>query len=143
VEKLLQVVLMADDDEEDCMLAAEAFKESGATGDFACVEDGVELMDHLGGCSLSGEEKLPCLILLDLNMPRKDGREALREIKSDFTLQKIPVVILTTSREQKDIAFSTQAGASGFITKPDTFEKWIEIMKSLNQYVTGVPEEDH
>lgn len=125
-------VLMADDDSEDCMLATEAFRESGAKVAFCCVPDGVELMDYLSknleGCGTRG---LPKLILLDLNMPRKDGRSALIEIQSHPALRHIPILILTTSEEEKDIAFSMKAGAKSFITKPATFDKWVEIMKSL------------
>jgi CheY-like chemotaxis protein len=124
-------VLMADDDEEDCFLATEAFAESGTKAAFSCVEDGLKLMDYLSGRSRSGQGELPDLILLDLNMPRKDGREALREIKSNPSLQSIPVVILTTSSEKRDIEFSKKAGADSFITKPGTFSEWIEIMRSL------------
>jgi CheY-like chemotaxis protein len=124
-------VLMADDDEEDCLLATEAFAESGAKADFLRVADGVELMDYLSAQSHSESGGLPDLILLDLNMPRKDGREALKEIKSDPALKNIPVVILTTSREVKDIAFTKKAGAESYITKPETFNEWVEKMKYL------------
>jgi CheY-like chemotaxis protein len=124
-------VLMADDDEEDCFLATEAFAESGTKAAFLCVEDGVKLMDYLSEHSGSEPGELPDLILLDLNMPRKCGREALLEIKSDPLLKDIPVVILTTSREEKDIEFSKKAGAESFITKPETFKEWVEKMKSL------------
>lgn len=130
-----KTVLMADDDAEDCMLATEAFAESGAEGTFSCVSDGIELMQYLRDPHLAerGVPGLPNLILLDLNMPRKDGREALIEIKSEPTLQDIPVVILTTSEEQKDIAFTMKAGAKSFITKPETFDRWVELMKSLTE----------
>jgi CheY-like chemotaxis protein len=122
---------MADDDMEDCLLAAEAFSESGAKASFSCVEDGEELMDYLSEHSRPEIERLPALILLDLNMPRKDGREALLEIKAEPGLKNIPIVILTTSEEQRDISFTMNAGAESFITKPATFDGWIEIMKSL------------
>ena len=126
-----QAVLMADDDEEDCFLAKEAFEASGVKATFSCVEDGMKLMDYLSKRSRSKPTGLPDLILLDLNMPLKDGREALLEIKSEPALQQIPVVILTTSEEEKDIAFSANAGANSFITKPVTFDEWVEIMRSL------------
>lgn len=126
-----RIVLMADDDEEDCFLAREAFSESGVKAAFSCVEDGMELMDYLS--EHSQPRALPDLILLDLNMPRKDGREALLEIKAEPTLQDIPIVILTTSEEQKDKAFTLEAGANSFITKPATFDEWVEIMKALAQ----------
>lgn len=126
-----KTVLMADDDAEDCMLAGDAFAESGAEGAFFCVEDGVELMNYLSERSHSQGERLPDLILLDLNMPKKDGRRALIEIKSEPSLQHIPVVILTTSEELKDVDFTMKAGAESFLTKPATFAEWIEIMKAL------------
>ena len=122
---------MADDDTEDCMLAIEAFAEIGVNAACFCVGDGVELMDYLSKHSRSEAKSLPSLILLDLNMPRKDGRKALIEIKSEPALQHIPVVILTTSKEEKDVAFTMNAGARSFITKPATFDGWVEIMKSL------------
>lgn len=126
-----KLVLMADDDAEDCMLATEAFRESGAQAAFACVANGIELMDYLSGHADPEEKGLPALILLDLNMPRKDGREALLEIKAEPALKNIPIVILTTSEEQKDIDFTKIAGAESFITKPPSFDEWVEIMKSL------------
>lgn len=127
-----KTLLMADDDAEDCMLATLAVAESGVKAAFSTVPDGIELMDYLSEHSRS-EEKLPDLILLDLNMPRKDGREALVQIKSDPALRHIPIVILTTSEEQKDADFTREAGAESFITKPATFDAWVQIMKSLAQ----------
>ena len=126
-----ETVLMADDDAEDCMLATEAFSESGAKAKFTCVVDGMELMDYLSEHSSHETKGVPVLILLDLNMPRKDGREALVEIKSEPALQHIPIVILTTSEEPRDIAFTMKAGAESFITKPASFDEWVEMMKSL------------
>jgi CheY-like chemotaxis protein len=126
-----KTVLMADDDAEDCMLATLAVAESGAKAAFSTVPDGIELMDYLSQHSRSKEKRLPDLILLDLNMPRKDGRQALVEIKSDPALRHIPIVILTTSEEQKDADFTREAGAESFITKPATFDAWVQIMNSL------------
>lgn len=126
-----KTVLMADDDAEDCMIADMAFSESGLKADFSCVKDGIELMQFLLDRSRSGAGGIPDLILLDLNMPRKDGREALVEIKSEPSLQHIPVVILTTSNEEKDLAFSMAAGAESFLSKPATFDEWVRIMTSL------------
>ncbi len=122
---------MADDDEEDCFLAKEAFKVSAVHAAFSFVENGVELMDYLSERSCSEAASLPDLILLDLNMPRKDGREALLEIKAEPALKGIPIVILTTSAEEKDISFTMNAGADSFITKPATFSEWVGIMKDL------------
>jgi CheY-like chemotaxis protein len=120
------LVLMADDDEDDCTLAKNAFRESGARGAIRCIENGMELMDYL-----SRSETAPVLILLDLNMPIKDGRQVLKEINSTPAFRHIPVVVFTTSRESKDIAYSVEMGAQLFITKPNTFGEWVSIMKSL------------
>ncbi len=127
-----KTVLMVDDDEEDCFLAREAFEASGSQAVFSCVEDGVELMDYLARRLCTGEKRMPDLILLDLNMPRKDGREVLLEIQTEPALQNIPIVILTTSGEERDIIFTMKRGAKSFITKPATFDEWVQIMKSLS-----------
>lgn len=119
-------ILMADDDEDDCALARRAFKESGAPGILSCVEDGIELM-----ASLRQSERPPALILLDLNMPRKDGRQTLKEIKAIPAFRDIPLVVLTTSREEKDAAYSRELGANSFFTKPSSFHEWVDMMKSL------------
>jgi CheY-like chemotaxis protein len=131
VPRFLKNVLMADDDPEDCMLAKEAFMESGASAEFSCVEDGMELMDYLLHQVGSKAVPLPDLILLDLNMPRKDGRKALVEIKSEPALLHIPVVVLTTSEEPRDMLFAKGAGAVSFLIKPATFEEWVQIMRNL------------
>lgn len=122
------IVLMADDDLDDCMLAKEAFGEAASNGMLHCVEDGIKLMDHLLNAN-----RLPSLILLDLNMPKKDGRQALREIKSVRALRHIPIVIFTTSEDEKDIVFSREMGVDSFITKPVHFREWVAIMKKLVQ----------
>lgn len=120
------LILMVDDDEDDCALAKDAWKDSGARGEIECVEDGFELMKFL-----SRSDPLPALILLDLNMPVKDGRQALKEIKTEPEYQSIPIVILTTSREKEDMAYTMGLGANAFITKPVAFGQWIEMMKGL------------
>ena len=117
------IILMADDDQEDCLLARIAFEESAMEGEIRFVENGEELLDYL-----RNGEPLPDLVFLDLNMPRMDGREALREIKSDQGLRDIPVVILTTSRNEKDVKLCLDAGACDFKTKPVEFEQWIEVI---------------
>jgi len=127
-------ILMADDDADDCMLAKDAFEETKAQGELFCVEDGDELLNYLLSSVESQAEEprpSPALILLDLNMPRKDGRQALSEIKSLPALRNIPVVVLTTSQEEKDIVFSREMGAESFITKPDSFDQWVQIMNGL------------
>ncbi len=122
-------VLMADDDQDDCLMATEAFADSGAKVGFSCVEDGKELMDRLLECYHS-DRGLPNLILLDLNMPRLNGHEALMAIRAEEALRNIPVVILTTSSED-DVRSSTKKMADGFITKPPSFDGWFLIMKSI------------
>ena len=131
------VILLADDDEEDRMLACDALAESRLSNEISCVTDGEDLMDYLrrrGKYAPPVEAPRPSLILLDLNMPKKDGREALREIKSDPELRQISVVVLTTSKAEEDIYSSYDSGASSFITKPVTFEGLIDVMKGLGRY---------
>jgi len=140
-------ILMADDDRDDCLLVKDAFKESRLANDLRFVEDGEELMDYLYHRGKYADAKMsprPGLILLDLNMPRKDGREALGEIKSDHDLRSIPIVILTTSKQEEDILRSYDVGANSYITKPVTFKELVEVMKSLGKYwleIVELPDE--
>ncbi len=130
-------ILMADDDEDDCLLAREALAESRLANELHIVSDGEELMDYLYHRGLYTDGKMaprPGLILLDLNMPKKDGREALREIKTDPNLKKIPVVVLTTSRAEEDIYRTYDLGANSFIIKPVTFASLVEVMKIIGKY---------
>jgi CheY-like chemotaxis protein len=130
-------VLMADDDPEDCLLVEDAFKEAGHRHEFFCVEDGYELIDflHHGG-KFSDESVFPFpdLILLDLNMPRKSGREALKEIREDLRFKSIPIVVLTTSSAEQDISLCYKLGANTFITKPMGFPELVDVMGSLSKY---------
>ena len=131
------VILLADDDEEDRMLACDALAESRLSNEISCVTDGEDLMDYLrcrGKYAPPADAPRPGLILLDLNMPKKDGREALREIKSDPDLRQISVVVLTTSKAEEDIYSSYDSGASSFISKPVTFEGLVDVMKGLGRY---------
>jgi CheY-like chemotaxis protein len=130
-------ILMADDDVDDRMLTKEALEESRVRNNLYFVEDGEELLDYLnrrGKFTDAEQSPRPGLILLDLNMPRKDGREALREIKANPDLRRIPVVIMTTSKAEEDIFRSYDLGANSFITKPVTFERLVELMRTLGQY---------
>ena len=130
-------ILMADDDEDDRMLAKSAFEECRVANPLVFAEDGEELMDYLcrrGRYERLIRARLPGLILLDLNMPRKDGREAIREIKDDPGLCHIPIVVLTTSQAEEDILRSYRLGASSYIRKPVTFESLVEVVKALGQY---------
>jgi CheY-like chemotaxis protein len=130
------VILMADDDADDRMLARDAMVESRLANPFVVVEDGQELMDYLHrtGKYATRDAPRPGLILLDLNMPRMDGREALQAIKNDPELRCIPVVVLTTSKTEEDVLRSYDLGANSFITKPVTFERLVEIVSALGLY---------
>lgn len=130
------VILMADDDEDDQLLAKDALTESRVSNELIVVNDGVELMDYLRGEGRFAGEDLPWpgLILLDLNMPRKDGREALAEIKADPRLKRIPVVILTTSKTEEDMLRGYDLGAASYLTKPVTFEGLVDLMRALGRY---------
>lgn len=130
-------ILYADDDAEDRMLLKDAWHESRLWNDLHFVEDGEELIEYLhrrGKFSSLAGQPLPGLILLDLNMPRKDGREALREIKSDETLRVIPVVVLTTSKAEEDILRAYDLGVSAFIVKPVTFQSLVEVTLTLKKW---------
>jgi CheY-like chemotaxis protein len=129
------VILMADDDDDDYLLTKKALAESKLLNTLIRVSDGEELLDYLNerGDYKEGTVR-PGVILLDLNMPRKDGREALKEIKSNPKLQNIPIVIFTTSKAEEDIYRSYQLGSNSFITKPVTFENLIAVMKTLGAY---------
>ncbi len=132
------VVLMADDDEDDCLLVEAAFQEMSLAHDLRFVGDGQELLDYLyneGDFTDHEKYPMPNLILLDLNMPRIDGRKALVKIKSDPKLKNIPILILTTSREKRDIELSEQAGASSFLSKPEVFE---DLTDMLSKFCTAI-----
>lgn len=123
------LILMADDDQEDCLLAGLAFEQSEVEGEIRFVGDGQELLEYLR----NGHSR-PDLILLDLNMPRLDGRAALVKIKEDQLLRDIPVVILTTSRNEKDVKFCLNAGACEFKTKPVEISEWVDVIKSATSH---------
>ena len=131
------IILLADDDEDDRMLAKDALQESRLANNLYTVEDGEELLDYLqrrGRYADPASSPRPGLILLDLNMPRKDGREALKEIKADASLRQIPVVVMTTSKAEEDIYRTYDLGANSFITKPVMFESLVRVMKDLSTY---------
>lgn len=129
-------LLVADDDAEDRMMIKEAFEANRLSNSLMFVEDGEELMDYLfqKGSYANGNAPRPGLILLDLNMPKKDGREALKEIKSNPDLRDIPVVVLTTSKAEEDIVRSYGFGVNSFISKPVTFEGLVTILRELGKY---------
>jgi CheY-like chemotaxis protein len=135
-------ILMADDDEDDRELARDALVDERLAERMRFVEDGQDLLDylrHTGAYSdASTPSPRPSIILLDLNMPRKDGREALAEIKADVSLRRIPVVVLTTSSDEADVEYSYELGASSFITKPVTHAKLTEVMRTVATYWSEV-----
>jgi two-component system response regulator len=131
------VILLAEDDADDRLLVKEALAEGRVLNELRSVEDGEELLDYLrrqGRYADPETSPRPGLVLLDLNMPRKDGREALREIKADPDLKRIPVVVMTTSKAEEDILSSYDLGASSYVTKPVTFERLVELMKVMGRY---------
>ena len=136
-------ILMADDDADDRMLVKDAFAESRLNNDLHFVENGEELLDYLfrrGKFANLKGAPYPGLILLDLNMPKKDGREALSELKAHPDLRRIPIVILTTSRAEEDILRTYDLGANSFITKPVTFESLVHVVQVLGNYWVEIVE---
>jgi CheY-like chemotaxis protein len=130
-------LLLAEDDPDDRLLARQALEKSRLPSDLRCVEDGEELLDYLRRRGKYADPKAsprPGLILLDLNMPRKDGREALREIKSDPKLRSIPVVVLTTSKSEEDVVRTYNLGVNSYIAKPVRFAALVEVMQALGKY---------
>ena len=130
-------ILMADDDPDDRMMAEKAMREYRLKNKLLFVEDGEELMDYLqrrGKYADAAMFPWPDLILLDLNMPKKDGREALAEIKADQRLRRIPVVVLTTSKAEEDVIRSYDLGVNSYITKPVSFQGLAEALRLLNMY---------
>ncbi|MEQ1862153.1 MAG: response regulator [Chthoniobacteraceae bacterium] len=128
---------MADDDADDRQLTREALEDARLINDIRFVENGEELLDYLrrrGKYAPPAEAPLPGLILLDLNMPRKDGRVVLKEIKEDPELRRIPVVVLTTSKSDEDIYRSYDLGVNSYIVKPVTFEALVDILQTLEKY---------
>lgn len=130
-------ILMAEDDLDDRLLTEDAFKESRLANELRFVDDGLDLLDYLkrrGKYADPMDSPRPGLILLDLNMPRMDGREALKEVKNDPELRRIPIVILTTSKAEEDVLKSYDLGVNSFITKPVDFYKLIDIVTILGRY---------
>ena len=129
-----KLVLIADDDADDRMMAEDAWSEIGADTDLRFVEDGVELMAYLRHQSGYEDAPRPGLILLDLNMPRKDGRAVLTEMQLDRALRRIPVIILTTSSSEVDIQLGYELGAVSYICKPTTYDGLVEVMAAVNSF---------
>ncbi len=141
-------ILVADDDADDRMLIADAFEEAHLSNPVDFVEDGIDLLEYLkreGKYADLSRQSLPGIILLDLNMPRMDGRTALAEIRKDPILKKIPVVVLTTSQSEEDILRTYDLGVNSFITKPVTFDGLVNVVQVLNKYwieIVALPSQD-
>jgi len=141
-------LLIADDDPDDRLLAQDALIESRLLNPLYFVEDGDDLLDflHRRGAYAGQNIPRPGLILLDLNMPRKDGRQALLEIKNDPQLRRIPIVILTTSEAEEDILRSYDLGVNSFIVKPVTFDGLVQVMRTIGLYwfeIVALPVADY
>ncbi|KAB7624135.1 response regulator [Alkalilimnicola sp. S0819] len=130
-------ILCADDDEDDRLMTREAFEESRIANDLRFVHDGVELLQYLrreGPYADPSQSPRPGLVLLDLNMPRLDGREALAQIKADPALREIPVVVMTTSDAEVDVDYVYRIGGNSYITKPVSFEGMVQAVRRLDEY---------
>lgn len=130
-------IIIAEDDPDDRLLMEDALIEARLANGIKFVEDGVELLEYLRGTGRyhdMTEKFLPGLVMLDLNMPRMNGREVLKEIKEDPVLRRVPVVVLTTSKAEEDIFRTYDLGVNSFITKPMTFETMVDVMRSISNY---------
>jgi len=136
-------ILIAEDDTDDRFLLRSAFKENGFNDTLHFVENGVELIDYLLSTAQPGADiRLPRFILLDLNMPKKDGREVLREIKQNPQFKKIPVIIFSTTNNEQEMRRCYELGANSYITKPNSFESLIKTVAALRSYwiqTTSIP----
>jgi CheY-like chemotaxis protein len=131
-------VLLVDDDPGDTLMIREAFEHNKVRNVLECVADGVQAMQYLRREGEYADAPRPDLILLDLNLPRKDGREVLAEIKGDPQLSTIPVVVLTTSHAEEDVLKSYQLHANAYVTKPVDFERFIEVVRQIDEFFVTV-----
>ncbi len=149
-ERRAITILMADDDDEDRELTQEALRDSRLANEMRFAVDGQDLLDYLRRDGEYADPAVdaprPGIILLDLNMPKKDGREALAEIKADESLRQIPVVVLTTSKDEEDVLRTYDLGVNSFITKPVTFAGLVEVMTTWSRYwfeIVDLPPRPH
>jgi CheY-like chemotaxis protein len=131
-------ILVAEDDQGDQVLIQAAFQEARVINKLAIMNNGEELMQYLRHEGPYSDARRPDLVLLDLNMPKMDGREAIKEIKRDPDLRSIPVVVLTSSAADEDIVRSYELGANSYIQKPVTFAKMIEVVETIGKYWMGI-----
>jgi CheY-like chemotaxis protein len=135
------LILMADDDWDDCLVVKDALREAGLKHELRTVSGGEELLDYLhrrNGYEAPGAAPRPHLVLVDLNMPRKDGREALREMKTNPQWRRLPVVVLTTSTAEEDVRLSYELGANSYVAKPAAFRAWVDLVRKLDDYWFGL-----
>ena len=145
-ERRAFTILMAEDDDDDRLLTEEAIKEAGLNSKIDFVKDGEELLDYLsqrGPYKPPNAAPRPSIILLDLNMPKKDGREVLRELKTHPTFKRIPIIVLTTSQDQEDIDLAYDLGANSFLSKPNNFETLVKTLRILGNYWLDTVELPH
>jgi CheY-like chemotaxis protein len=131
-------VLLVEDDPGDVVLVTEAFEHNKVRNDIYTVQDGVEALAFLRQEGEFADKPVPDLILLDLNLPRKDGREVLQEIKKDDKLRRIPVVVLTTSKAEEDVLRSYDLHANAYVTKPVDFDRFIEVVRQIDEFFVSV-----
>ena len=131
-------VLLVEDDPGDTLMIREAFEHNKVSNALASVADGVQAMQYLRREGEYADAARPDLILLDLNLPRKDGREVLAEIKGDAELRAIPVVVLTTSQAEEDVLRSYQLHANAYVTKPVDFDRFIEVVRQIDEFFVTV-----
>ncbi|MBJ7329135.1 MAG: response regulator [Solirubrobacteraceae bacterium] len=131
-------VLLVEDDPGDIVLIQEAFEHNKVQNRLAIVRDGIEAVGYLRQDGEYADTPRPDLVLLDLNLPRKDGREVLAEIKSDENLAMIPIVVLTTSEAEEDILRSYQLHANAYVTKPVDFDRFIEVVRQIDEFFVSV-----
>ena len=131
-------VLLVEDDPGDTLMIREAFEDNKVRNRLTNVTDGVEALEFLRREGEHAAAPRPDLILLDLNLPRKDGREVLAEVKGDEALQQIPVVILTTSKAEEDVLRSYKLHANAYVTKPVDFERFIEVVRQIDEFFVTV-----
>jgi two-component system response regulator len=135
-------ILIAEDDADDRFLLQAAFEENGFSDKLHFVENGVEVLEYLNSLKKPDEKQFPRFILLDLNMPKKDGREVLKELKQNPELKKIPVVIFSTTNNEQEMRRCYELGANSYITKPNSFESLLKTVAALRSYwmhTTSIP----
>lgn len=131
-------VLLVEDDPGDVLLIREAFEDNKVANRLHVVADGVEALDFMRQTGEHAEAPRPDLVLLDLNLPRKDGREVLAEVKNDDALRTIPVVVLTTSQAEEDVLRSYDLHANAYVTKPVDFDRFIGVVRQIDQFFVSV-----